>query len=292
MANTPFNPASRRNTRILAGYLQPTETEAYLNSHGAVLEGCGGQALEDRCARARKYVSHLEPRPEPTVASIPEHPHLADLRAEPTFGEHVIAGMNVDFVTVDLERIVACQPTVDWDHVERLGPLVPQVGDAESLLRFCLPLQRDAAPPTATISLNASTSTFGIVVENPDVRICGPFQGEHPGGRSLFGFSIGSGLGQMNVVSFNGRLLLNNGYHRAVALVKAGHKQVPVILAPSPAIEATPTMRNGMFSPKVVFGPAPPRVHDFISPAAVDVPTERHRFLFSIHAEIHRVRAA
>jgi hypothetical protein len=107
----------------------------------------------------------------------------------------------------------------------------------------------------------------------------------------MIGFSIGPGLHQMSVVSFAGKHMLNNGYHHAVALALAGHTRVPVIIATVASPDAAPMARFGMFSPQIVFGPVPPRIADFLSPAAIDLPCNRARLLFTVHAEVHPVPA-
>lgn len=293
--NTPISQprvAIARRTRILAGYFQPNEVQGYLQGQGLVVNDASVIDLDSRCEEARTHVGSLGARAEPIFEPLAERPHLSDLRAEATFNEHRGAGGPVEFVTIDLARLVACQPTVDMSHVESLATSVPDMDDADGLLRFCLPLQSTATAPFGRISLNGATNTFGLIVNNPDVRICGPFQAEQPGGRGLFGFAIGAGLLQMSVVSFNGRYMLNNGYHRAVALLAAGHKRVPVILVTAPGLDATPPARAGMFNPQLIFGPMPPRLEDFLSAASVDVETQRRQFLFSIHAEVHGVPAA
>ena len=78
---------------------------------------------------------------------------------------------------------------------------------------------------------------------------------------------------------------------QAAALAHAGHDRIPVLLAAVPALELTPTARNGMFKPQIVLGPTPPRIADFLSPAAVDLPRRPMRLLFSIHAEVHPIPA-
>lgn len=210
------------------------------------------------------------------------------LRAEPTFAEHFRTPDGARFVWIDLDHLIACQPRVDWDHVERLAERVPPVGDEEGLLRFCLPLQRDAVVPRPPLTLKVAANAFGWMTDHPDVRIGDPVRGEQAGtGRDLVGFSIGVGLRQMSVVSFNGRNMLRNGYHRAVALARAGHKRIPVIFVEATALEQTPPLANGMFNPDIAFGPTPPRIIDFLSPAVVEVPTKKMQFLFLVRAELH-----
>jgi len=294
--NLPINPgpatsqtqaAAKPRTRVLLGFFQPNDAPPYLQSVGADIDPSAFIASH---AVATAHVVQIGPRGETSVTSLADCAHLVDLRAEPTFGEHAANAKSLQFAYVDVGKLVACQPRVDWDHVDRLAAQVPAVGNDDALLRFCLPLQRDGMAPQVQTNFNPVTNTFGCIVDNPDVRICGPVQGGQPGtGRGLVGFSIGPGLHQMSVVTFNGRYMLNNGYHRAVALLRTGHDRIPVILIEAPALELTPTARNGMFSPQVVFGPKPPRIVDFTTPAAVDFTSRRMRLLFSVHAEVHPI---
>jgi hypothetical protein len=279
--------AIKPRTRVLLGFFQPTDASNYLQSVGADLDP---NSLSARHAVAHAHVAQIAPRGETSVTPLPENPRLAELRAEPTFAEHAANAKTLQFAYVDVGKLVACQPRIDWDHVERLTGQIPAVGDEDGLRRFCLPLQKDSVAPHVQATFNPITNTFSCIVDNPDVRICGPVQGAQPEtGRGLVGFSIGSGLHQMSVVLFNGRYMLNNGYHRAVALARAGHERAPVILVEAPALELTPTARNGMFSPQIVFGAAPPRIEDFVSPAAVEFASSRMRLLFSVHAEVHPI---
>jgi hypothetical protein len=85
--------------------------------------------------------------------------------------------------------------------------------------------------------------------------------------------------------------MLNNGYHHAVALALAGHTRIRVIIATVASPDASPMARRGMFSPQIVLGPAPPRVADFLGPAAIDVPCNRMRLLSTVHAEVYPVPA-
>jgi hypothetical protein len=295
--NLPINPgpatsqtqaAAKPRTRVLLGFFQTTDALPYLQSVGADVDATTAAASH---SGARAHVdAQIGQRVETTVTPIHDCPHLVDLRGEPTFAEHAANAKVLQFAYVEVGKLVACQPRVDWDHIERLAAQVPEVGNDDELLRFCLPLQRDGVAPQVQATFNPVTNTFGCIVDNPDVRICGPAQGGQAGtGRALVGFTIGPGLHQMSVKMFNGRYMLNNGYHRAVALARAGHDRIPVILTEAPALDLTPTARNGMFSPQIVFGPKPPRIADFMAPAAVDFTSRRMRLLFSVHAEVHPI---
>jgi hypothetical protein len=279
--------AAKPRSRVLLGFFQLNDALPFLQALGVEIDASSIGASH---VTAWAHVAQIGERPETTVTPLAECQHLVDLRAEPTFAEHAATAKSLQFAYVDVQKLVACQPRVDMDHVDRLASQVPRVGDVDGLIRFCLPLQREATAPLMQPTFNPVTNTFGCIVDNPDVRICGPAGGGQPGtGRAIVGFSIGPGLQQMNVVTFNGRHMLNNGYHRAVALARAGHERIPVILIEAPALELTPTARNGMFNAQIVFGPRPPRVEDFLTSAAVECNSRRMRVLFSVHAEVHPI---
>jgi hypothetical protein len=278
--------------RFLIGFFPQPEIRAFLEASGVPLGQVDQVALDADHAVARSHAAQLGARVDSTITPFGPHPHLDALRAEPTFAEHAVNAVSVDIGWVDLAAVVACQPRVDMDYVDQLRRAAPAVGDTDGLVQFCLPLQ--GSVPTAPVvpKLNPVSNTFSWLSDNPDFRVCGPVQGSAPGtGRSLIGFSIGPGLHQMSVVSFAGKHMLNNGYHHAVALALAGHTRIPVIVTTVASPDASPMARPGMFSPPIVFGPAPPRIADFLGPAAIDLPCNRIRLLFTVHAEVYPVPA-
>jgi hypothetical protein len=274
--------------RILLGFFALNDAAPYLQSVG--VSDLDHRALCASHAIARGHVVQIAARAETSVTPVPASSHLADLRAEPTFTEITTHYRSYQFATVEIARLVACQPKVDWDHVERLMSRVPRPGDEEGVRRFCLPLQRDVPSSHVMTTFNPSTRTLWCVVDNLDLRVCGPLEGwDTRTGRSHVGFAIGGGLHQMSVVLFKGRYFMNNGTHRAVALARAGHDRIPVVLLDAHTLDQTPMSRHAMFSPDVALGPTPPRIEDFASPAAVDFATRRMRLLFSVHAETHEL---
>src|SRR5262245_22789151 len=84
----------------------------------------------------------------------------------------------------------------------------------------------------------ASANSLSFLVANAVFWVCGAFIQSAGNGRAAFGFAIGPGLRQMSVVSLSGRLIINNGYHSAVALAARGHTEIPVLLLQSAGSEA------------------------------------------------------
>lgn len=279
-------------SRFLVGFFPQTEIRAYLEACGVPLGQVDQATFDTDHAAARSHAVQLGARVDTAMAPFGAHPHLDALRAEPTFAEHAVNAVSLDIGWVDLAAIIACQPRVDMDYVEQLRRATPAVGDTDALLQFCLPLQGRVPAVPVMPKLNPVSNTFSWLSDNPDFRVCGPVQASAPGtGRSMIGFSIGPGLHQMSVVSFAGKHMLNNGYHHAVALALAGHTRIPVITTTVASPDASPMVRPGMFSPQIVFGPAPPRIADFLGAAAIDLPCTRMRLLFTVHAEVYPVPA-
>jgi hypothetical protein len=248
--------------------------------------------LKDRHELALRHVATLSRLATPSLQQLEKHPHIEAVLTEPTFAEHVANAQRFEFAWVDLAGLLVPQPRVAWDHVQSLASSAPQPGDEEALLRFCLPLQSGTEPPASSIAFNTITNTQSFVSDNPDVRICGPARGAQPEtGRALVGFSLGAGLRQMSVVMFDGKLIMANGHHRAVALLEVGHARAPVLVSTVSELGATPMLRPGMFNPRTVLGPRAPRAFDFLGPAAIELPCRVMRTVFSVHAEVLLVPA-
>lgn len=278
-AATPF-------TRVLIGFIRPVEIETYIQSTIPIDTrkiDLGKFAASHAAAHA--HASSLKARAEATVTSFGDHPHLQALRAESTFQE-LASSSTIDLAWVDVRKLRVSQARVEWPYVEQLMAEAPEVGDEAALLQFCVPLQQ-TAPATAAVqsSFSRTTQTLSFVTDNPDFRIGGPVVDNLGNGRALLGFWISPGLRQMSVMDLNGRYAVRNGHHRAVALAARGHVKVPVLL--TRGADQAPVSRPGMFPTALVFGDAPPRIEDFLGPAAVDLPRRRTRTLYSVQVSTH-----
>jgi len=272
---------------FLLGFLTENELFPFLDAHGVLVSELDHAVLQAQHREAVEHVSSLGSRAPSKSEPVGEHSHLTAAQAEPTFAEHVANAQFFEFAWVELAGLLVPQPRVRSEHVESLAATVPAKGDIDGLVRFCEPLQAESAPPASTVSFNPITNTQSFVCDNPDVRICGPAHGaQTETGRSLMGFSVGAGLRQMSVIAFDGKLIIANGHHRAVALLKAGHDRAPVLVSTVSEIGATPMVRPSMFNPRTVLGPRAPRLVDFLGPAAVELPCRTMRTVFSVHAEV------
>lgn len=281
--------ASAPLTRVLVGFFQPDEIEAYVQTTMQIdTRVIDAAKFSADYVAARSHVIGLGSRSESTLVAL-DHAHLNELQDEPTFQEFVSPGGPIELVKIDIRKLVVVQPRVEWSYVEQLVAKAPEPGDTDGLFKFCVPLQRDAPPALIEPAFARATQTLAFVTDNADFRVCGPVVDSAGNGRAVLGFSIGPGLQQMSVMHFRGRYILNNGYHRALALAARGHVDVPVLLLHGTAVEHTPAARPGRFPPSLVFGDAPPRIEDFFGPAAIDLPRRRTRTLYSFQAASHSI---
>ena len=162
------------------------------------------------------------------------------------------------FKVVDLRRVVGFQIPVFENRIR-----VPAGLDADpcALLRFTVRTPRKGKVTIA----QGPGDELTIAAPNANLRVAGLMQAESDMG-SAFGFIIGGGLPWLQVVAFNGRHVLRDGYHRAVGLLRASIFEVPVARIEGVQL-ADLGIQPGFFPPDLVLGPQPPLVTDFLDDA-------------------------
>jgi hypothetical protein len=112
---------------------------------------------------------------------------------------------------------------------------------------------------------------------NPNLRVQGFQANLGPTGASVT-FVVGAGSPHMTLVEFDGRFLLRDGHHRAVALMAAGITVAPVVVVTWTSYADAATV-PGLFAPGVALGERPSMVADFfderVSAAAVRRPLRK-----------------
>ncbi len=154
---------------------------------------------------------------------------------------------------------------------------------APELFEFCLAIDR-AQPTVDGIQTNANTFVFSS--PSTDARFLGArlmdsrqVGGYTPPGRPTMAvvLYVGYSVNAINVVEINGRLVLNNGHHRAYALYTSGATHAIAVvqhLSPNdlsvvPAVQQTPAL--------YLESPRPPMLADFLDPALTDEVSIPHR---------------
>lgn len=144
--------------------------------------------------------------------------------------------MPTRFGMVELDKIVVSQRRVTRPFVEALAArLSPQSGPAD-LFRFCHPVER-GDPPVRMRRLGSQRFLF--MSDSNDLRFqetallrpnqitgyerFGPVSG-------VLGLFVGYGSNFLSVIRSEDRMVLHNGYHRAVALRMAGITHAPCVI--------------------------------------------------------------
>lgn len=184
-------------------------------------------------------------------------PALEQKHAELAKREDVMkafSGVNTSIRYVDLRQVVAIQPSVQ--SILENAPV-----NEEQLLEYCFPLPR--SPPC---EVNVSfTPPIGQVMFLGDVPYMNMINMDARDGR--LAVSPAMHVNFLQVVEFQNRVYLINGYHRAHSLLHAGKNVVPAwVLSGRPPVLAG----AGFFNlPYLMNKTRPPLLQDFLGPVSV-----------------------
>ncbi len=286
--------------RYLAGFATEQDAWTYVNGQGIVLSEDEQKDLREKIRRANATVSSLPDRAgiRPDVRPLPPgaSDRIAKLEAEPTFKDHLQGVTSHEWGLVELSTLRCFQSNINLEYVQDLRKRAPNPGDIEGLLRFCQPLLAEREKAPLPIGFNQSTNTWTIVSENLDLRIAGNIAAEAKPDptappRPFVGFVYGFGLPQLSVGEYNGALVIRNGYHRAYALLEAGHTHIPVLITHVPNYQSTGGGGPGFIPSHVVLSSRPPLLKDYFTDAAINVPRRRLRVVVSVHGEVQVIAA-
>jgi hypothetical protein len=205
----------------------------------------------------------------------------------------------ITLAMVELDRLVVFQPNVTREFVDALKARLGADPDPKKLFRFCIPLERPE-PPVKVQRLGSRR--YQISSESADFRFLemavfqpGQISDYRPHGRigAVIGAVVGFGSNFLNVIrDENRRIMLNNGYHRAVALRELGITHAPCIIQEVTrrdelAVAAGSTVNR---TPFFYFGKKrPPLLKDFFDPRIRKIlPVRRMRRVVEVEIEVHK----
>ena len=181
----------------------------------------------------------------------------------------------VEIRMVELSRLIVSQSNVSCGFAGELRQRLPDPSDIEALFGFCLPLEREQAPVQVRKS---GKDRYVFTSASTDFRLHPPalLEAAQVSGLRSFGpvasilaFAVGYGSNFLSVVRSEERLLLQNGYHRAYALLAGG-------ITHAPAVVQTVTRKDELRiaasddvceDPEFYFRAArPPLLRDFLDP--------------------------
>lgn len=202
------------------------------------------------------------------------HPLAAEVMAHASY-RRAFNILPTRFAMVQLEHLVAGQRRIDHSHVKRLKERLPAQLSPEELFTFCLPLDRRdvefkirrAGRNRYTISSDSSDLRFQEAVMLRPSQIVGHDAKGTLGG--ALGIFVGFGSNFLTAIQANDRVLLNNGHHRACALLEHGITHAPCIIETVTRSEELNLVAGAKIqeTPAFYFKAArPPLLKDFLDP--------------------------
>ncbi|HEV3146134.1 MAG TPA: hypothetical protein VGZ47_19765 [Gemmataceae bacterium] len=213
---------------------------------------------------------------EPAIHALPPvvEPLLKKVRTDPIFAK-AYGDAPVEFGLVELDRLVVSQKLVCAEHLDRLQAQLGPQPQPDVLFRFCLPYDHPSTPFRAG---RVNDDTFAFHSESSDLRFLDAIllKPEQISGYQAVGpvagviaLVVGFGSNYLNVIEAEGRLLLNNGHHRACALRDMGLTHAPVVIQRAANAEELEALapravrRNPDF---YLSQPRPPVLKDYFDP--------------------------
>ena len=158
----------------------------------------------------------------------------AELEASPLFAR-TFDRMPTTIEMVELDKIVVSQRRVTKTFVDGLAAKLSPQPDPVALFRFCQPLERRDPPVTIR---RLSADRYSSPPNSNDLRLhqtslLRPEQlvGQRAGPvAAAVGLVVGYGSNFLSLIRSDDRVVLHNGYHRAVAMRAAGITHAPCIV--------------------------------------------------------------
>jgi hypothetical protein len=221
--------------------------EKYLSFvKGFSIDGAAGNRFEQvqEWSAANDYCDELKKR-EAGIADMLDcrpldpvlEPLAQELMADPRY-RHAFDSLPTRIAMVEIGRMVVCQNHVNFSFIEQLKLRLGPSPDPQALFRFCLPLD-DCRTPVKIREEGAGRYVFRC--DSTDFRfhesiVLRPEQlrgyDSHGTIVGVAGVVLGFSLNFLNAIhdDDNGRLILNNGYHRACALLELGITHAPCVI--------------------------------------------------------------
>lgn len=236
------------------------------------------QALEKSEAGIANQGTHreLDPQLGDLVAQVEAHPHFR--RSFDT--------LPTRFEMVDLDSLIVCQRHVTRRFVQSAVTRIKAVADSAELFRLCLPLDNSDADVhirkvgSRRYVFRCASADFrfheAVLLRPEQVRgydSLGTVAG-------IVGLVIGFGPNFLSAVRVGKRVLLNNGYHRAVALRAAGLTHAPCIVQTATRVDELALAARSRVAedPEFYFESArPPLIRDFFDPRIYELLPIRKR---------------
>jgi hypothetical protein len=200
------------------------------------------QQLADEWRAANAHIRELEKleagwADKPEIRPLP--PHLEPLRervSKDLLFHRAFRIVPADIWMVELDRLVVYQKHINLEHVRHLKDQLGPAPSDEEIFRLCLPFDHPQPPIRV---MKSRSNSYVFVSPSNDLRLLGDtlFGPSSMTGQSqlgvisgIVGVVVGFSANFLHAVHAEGRLVLNNGSHRAYALRDIGVTHAPCII--------------------------------------------------------------
>lgn len=252
--------AANRKIRALLGFMTHDEARGFQSD---ACEKNVGENDADREQRWQTLAAQVQGLPAiadfdiQATALSPAAQAAADaIAADPAFTTTFGGGPH-NFQSVRLDRLIARQVYVDMDHLATLAP--PAIGDEAAVLEFCM----RANPIDPPIRASDGSITFSSPYAGN--LIASAMGYEVKSDKEVMVYAcVRSRPNYVYVSQINNRYVIQNGYHRAIALLRAGHDRMPCFVKPMTPQDMMLLQQPGFFDLGRIMLARPPMASDLV----------------------------
>ncbi len=250
-------------------FLHPAEIDATLTQNPIRL--LDPRPTDQVLAELRRRREKLEPYVMESVQPLPpsQTSFARDVQAREVYQREYASKSDVTFGLAPLFALLAPQPLADMDYVADLSATLGPEPDEKNDFAFSFPQGSIPEPAVIGNTVMFSTPAPSVYVSPvPTYRsVAGGYEvvaRVEPRPNYLF---------VAQVLGLGGRLMLINGVHHVLALLRAGRRYAPVVLRPAMAVEELGLPQTSLLTQ--AGAPRPPLVRDFLGDCAVPVRRRR-----------------
>ncbi len=242
MTTLPATGASTDDVVFLIGRPPIAEYIGFVANQALNGDQADQKALAAQWRTANDHVKGLETAESGISDGVPIAPIDPSLQplhdqvvADPFF-QKSFTFVPVSIGVVELDRLVVFQKQINLTYAQNLATSLGAAPSADALFRFCLPFDHPQPPVRSGRIANNSYVFYSPSTDFRflDASLLRPqqisdYQTSGPASAFL-ALAVGFGSNFVNVVSAEGRLVLNNGSHRAYALRSLGITHAPCVV--------------------------------------------------------------
>jgi hypothetical protein len=220
---------------------------------------------EYRRRRALQPETSTAPDIASTVAMLPAalEAQATELRATDQF-RTAYEPFGATFAVVSIANLITPQWWIDSEYVETLAASAPEEDDLDGMFKFSFAMGRLARPMQLGMNGAAFASTRSDIGGITPLRVA-----RYSPEKVTFEFDVVPRPNWVWLAAWQGRLLITNGVHHLLALMKAGREHAICLIRPAESFADLQALGwnmpdPGLFRPNELMAPRPPLLRDYL----------------------------